>query len=142
MKLPDPIPEAPAFWDDERKAELVRNAMNGAAGQVLLSETDDVRVWSIRLAAGERVGFHRHVLNYFWVATRAGTSRSHYADGEVRDHQYGAGEVRHFEFGEGEFMLHDLQNIGEAEIEFVTVEFKHSANRPLQINQKPISGNP
>ncbi|MBL8789912.1 MAG: hypothetical protein JNM45_05395, partial [Rhizobiales bacterium] len=64
--------------DAARKAELER-AMgegHGMVGQRLLSETDAVRVWRIELRPGERVGFHTHVLNYFWTATSGGKSRS------------------------------------------------------------------
>lgn len=122
-----------ADWPDEIRAEIFANEMNGRVGQELLSETDAVRVWRISLAPGERVGFHRHVLNYFWVAINAGRSRSNYATGETRDAEYQAGDVRHFRFAEGEYMLHDLSNTGETELIFTTVEFKDSPNPPLPV---------
>lgn len=120
-------------WPPGLLAEMQQRSMNGRVGQDLLSETDAVRVWRIVLQPGERVGFHRHVLNYFWVAVNAGKSRSHYATGETRETSYAAGDTRHFHFGPGEFMLHDLENIGDSTLAFVTVEFKVSANAPLQI---------
>ncbi len=120
-------------WSDEVKAELTTNAMNGRVGQDLLSETDDVRIWRIAIAPGERVGFHRHVLNYFWVAINPGRSRSHYATGETLDAEYEAGTTKHFSFARGEFMLHDLENIGDTDLIFTTVEFKKSPNEPLPI---------
>ena len=57
-------------WPAEIKAEFERESRhnNGCVGTELLSETDQVRVWIIRLRPGERVGFHRHVLNYFWTS--------------------------------------------------------------------------
>ena len=120
-------------WSDAIKAELAANAMNGRVGQDLLSETDRVRVWRIVLAPGERVGFHRHVLNYFWVAINPGKSRSHYGTGETRDAEYEAGTTKHFSFGKGAFMVHDLENIGDTELIFTTVEFKDSPNAALPI---------
>ena len=120
-------------WSDEVKAELTTNSMNGRVGQDLLSETDEVRVWRIAIAPGERVGFHRHVLNYFWVAINPGKSRSHYATGETIDTDYEAGATKHFAFANGEFALHDLENIGDTELIFTTVEFKNSPNAPLPI---------
>ena len=123
-----------AGWPPGLLAELRQLEMNGRVGQDLLSETDAVRVWRILLQPGERMGFHRHVLNYFWVAVNAGRSRSHFATGEARETSYTAGDTRHFHFGPGEFMLHDLENIGDSTLAFVTVEFKVSANAPLQIN--------
>ena len=118
----------PGLW-----AELERQAMNGRVGQDLLSETDEVRVWRIVLAPGERIGFHRHVLRYFWVAVNAGRSRSRHADGTVRETAYAAGETRHYAFGPGEFMLHDLENVGDTDLVFTTVEFKASPNPPLPL---------
>ncbi len=90
-------------------------------------------IGQIHLKPGERVGFHRHVLNYFWVAINAGRSLSHYSDGESRETVYEVGTTRHFHFGEGEFMLHDLTNIGDTELIFTTVEFKDLPNSPLPI---------
>jgi quercetin dioxygenase-like cupin family protein len=60
----------------------------------LLSETDHVRVWEIRLAPGERIGFHRHVLDYFWTAVTPGRARSHPEDGTIVEAVYSAGETR------------------------------------------------
>ena len=123
----------------ERKAEMEEAmAGNGMVGQRLLSETDEVRVWTIDLAPGERVGYHKHVLNYFWTATRGGKSRSHYADGRVLDTEYKDGTTRHYIFGPGECMVHDLENIGDTRLSFTTVELKKaSANAPLPLLLKP-----
>jgi beta-alanine degradation protein BauB len=54
-------------WPAAIMAEFEREKLNnnGCVGSTLLSENDKVRVWIIRLAPGERIGFHRHVLNYF-----------------------------------------------------------------------------
>lgn len=113
-------------------------AGNGMVGQRLLSETEEVRVWRIELQPGERVGFHKHVLNYFWTATSSGKSRSRYADGKVADTSYQVGDTRHYYFGAGESMVHDLTNIGETTLSFTTVELKlGSANRPLPLDVKP-----
>ena len=49
---------------DQDEFERETRNPNGCVGTELLSETDKVRVWIIRLRPGERVGFHRHVLNY------------------------------------------------------------------------------
>lgn len=122
-----------ADWHEDIKAEIFTNEMNGRVGHELLSETDEVRVWRINVEPGGRVGFHRHVLNYFWVAINPGKSRSNYATGETRDAEYKAGDIKHFQFNEGEYMLHDLINIGDTELIFTTVEFKNSPNAPLPV---------
>jgi hypothetical protein len=92
-----------------------------------------VRVWEIRLSPGERLHAHRHVLDYFWTEVVAGTSRQHTADGTTREVSYSAGETRHFTFAEGEFLLHDIENAGDSELIFTTVEHLDSANPPLEL---------
>jgi quercetin dioxygenase-like cupin family protein len=118
-----------AEFDDEAKNP------NPCVGQLLLSETGKVRVWRIHLKPGERVGFHRHVLNYFWSAVTAGRGRQHFNDGETREYAYSAGETRHETYGPGEFKVHDLENIGDTDLVFVTVEFLESPNKPMPIPQ-------
>ena len=44
-----------------------------------------------------------------------------------------AGETRHETYGPGEFKVHDLENTGDADMLFMTVEFLASQNSPLQI---------
>ncbi len=130
------------MMDGARKSELeTALAGNGMVGQRLLSETDAVRVWRIELQPGERVGFHTHVLNYFWTATSSGKSRSHYADGRVTDTEYALGTTRHYSFGKGERMVHDLENTGDTVLSFTTVELKiGSANAPLPLAVQPENG--
>ena len=108
---------------------------NGCVGHKLISESDKVRVWRICLRPGERIGFHRHVLDYFWSAVTSGRGRQHFNDGETREYTYSAGETRHEAYGSGEYKVHDLENIGDTELIFVTVEFLDSANKPLAVPQ-------
>ena len=65
-------------WPAEIAAEFEREAKNPnpCVGSTLLSETERTRVWIIRLAPGERIGFHRHVLDYFWTAVSAAAAVS------------------------------------------------------------------
>ena len=57
-------------WPQALKDEFDREARapNGCVGNCLVSDTDRVRVWTIHLQPGERFGFHRHVLDYFWTS--------------------------------------------------------------------------
>ncbi|MDR2256115.1 MAG: hypothetical protein LBE25_08980 [Arthrobacter sp.] len=122
-----------AEWPSEIEADFVANAMNGNVGTRLLSESDHVRVWEIRVAPGDRVPAHRHVLDYFWTAVVPGRSRQRTFDGTTREVSYVAGETRHYTFAEGEYLLHDLENVGETELIFTTVEFLDSKNAPLSL---------
>ena len=120
-------------WPKAFVEELAANQQNGRVGGKLVSETDSLRVWHLHIPPGERLAFHRHVLNYFWTALVPGKALSHYGDGRVVEASYAAGDTKHFTFNEGESMIHDLQNIGSSDLVFVTVEFKQSANQPLPL---------
>lgn len=122
-------------WPADIREEFEREAKspNPCVGTELLSETDTVRVWIIRLQPGERVGFHRHVLNYFWTAVTGGRGRQHVNDGSTVEYGYEPGETRHESYGPGEYKVHDLENLGDEEMVFMTVEFLDSANQPMAL---------
>ncbi len=124
-----------AQWPADIAAEFAREAANPnpCVGSTLLSENERTRVWIIRLAPGERIGFHRHVLDYFWTSVNGGRGRQHVHDGATVEYSYQPGETRHETYGKGEFKVHDLENTGDAEMIFMTVEFKDSANAPLPL---------
>jgi hypothetical protein len=122
-------------WPADIAAEFERESKNPnpCVGLQLLSENERSRVWMIRLAPGERCGFHRHVLDYFWTCISGGRARQYVHDGSIIECSYTAGETRHEAYGPGEFKVHDLANIGDQELVFITVEFKDSANKPLPL---------
>ncbi len=125
-------------WPPAIAAEFERERQNnnGCVGTRLLSESKRVRVWMIRLAPGERIGFHRHVLDYFWTAVTGGRGRQHVHDGRTVEYTYQPGETRHETYGPGEFKVHDLGNLGDKEMVFMTIEFLDSANKPLALPEK------
>jgi len=125
-------------WPAAIMAEFEREKLNnnGCVGSTLLSESDKVRVWIIRLAPGERIGFHRHVLDYFWTSVSAGRGRQHLMDGTTVEYTYQPGETRHETYGLGQYKVHDLENLGNKEMVFMTIEFLDSANKPLVIPDK------
>jgi quercetin dioxygenase-like cupin family protein len=124
-------------WPAALRQEFEREAQspNGCVGSELISESDRVRVWMIRLAPGQRFGFHRHVLDYFWSAVSGGRGRQHLMDGSTVEYTYQPGETRHESYAAGEYKVHDLENIGDKELVFMTVEFLNSVNKPLAIPQ-------
>ncbi|QIZ37192.1 hypothetical protein [Saccharopolyspora sp. ASAGF58] len=123
-------------WSPELRAEFETNSYDGEVGSRLLSANDRVRVWEIRLAPGERWHVHRHVLDYFWTAVNAGRSRQHTSDGTTREVSYDAGETRHFTFAQDQYLLHDIENIGDTDLVFTTVEHLDSANAPLPLDRR------
>ncbi|MEM9317702.1 MAG: hypothetical protein AAGA70_01700 [Pseudomonadota bacterium] len=116
--------------------EFIERANIGEVGDTLVSETDDLRVWHIHAKPGERLKVHTHVLDYFWTIHGPGKARNHQSDGTHFDVEYATGDTKHFSFAEGERMSHSLENIGDTDLIFTTVEFKNSANEPL-----PLSAN-
>src|SRR5438477_6761974 len=107
-----------AAWPQQIAEEYRREEKqhNGCVGQRLLSETERVRVWDIRLKPGERFGFHRHVLDYFWTCITGGRARAHVNDGSTVEYTYTPGETRHEAHEAGHYKVHDLQNIGDKEL--------------------------
>ncbi|MEO1313321.1 MAG: hypothetical protein AAFV27_05525 [Pseudomonadota bacterium] len=126
---PDPF-DGP-HWTPALRAELAVAKTNGAVGMTKVSESARARVWLIEMQPGDRLPFHTHVLDYFWVATTPGTARSRYDDGHVAEVTYAAGDAKHFSFAAGEAMTHDLENIGDTVLCFTTVEYLGSANASL-----------
>lgn len=121
-------------WSPMLVDEFATHAYDPRVGSRLLSEDGRVRVWEIRLAPGERWHAHRHVLDYFWTAINGGTSRQHTSDGTTRDVTYDAGQTRHFTFAAGEYLLHDIENVGDSELVFTTVEHLDSENSALPLS--------
>ena len=124
-----------AQWSPELLAEFERESKNPnpCVGSQLLSENERTRVWMIKLAPGERIGFHRHVLDYFWTSVNGGRGRQHVHDGTTVEYTYQSGETRHETYAAGQFKVHDLENLGDKDMIFMTVEFKDSANKPLAL---------
>ena len=125
-------------WSQALQQEFTREAQsnNPCVGSELVSESDRVRVWTIRLKPGQRFGFHRHVLDYFWTSVSGGRGRQHLMDGSTVEYTYKPGETRHETYGLGAYKVHDLENIGDRELVFMTVEFLNSANKPLTLPQE------
>jgi len=125
-------------WPAAIAAEFEREKLNNnpCVGTTLLSEDERVRVWIIRLKPGERIGFHRHVLDYFWTSVSGGRGRQHLMDGSTVEYTYKPGETRHETYGAGQYKVHDLENLGDKEMVFMTIEFLNSANKPLPVPDK------
>lgn len=126
-------PRAGADWSAAVQDDFAANGHNPRVGTRLLSVNDRVRVWEIRLEPGERIGFHRHVLDYFWTAVTPGEAVSRQGDGTTVKATYSAGQTQHYVYGPGEYKIHDLENVGSTELVFTTVEFLQSANPPLPV---------
>lgn len=93
-------------------------------GTELVLDTDAMRVWHLRLAPGETIGPHRHDRPYFWTVMTDGEGRSRFEDGRDARVTYRSGDTGHFpELNAETRFVHDLTNVGDTELVFVTVEF-------------------
>jgi hypothetical protein len=122
-----------AAWPEALQREYEANEFNGCVGSVLVSETDRLRVWHLYIPSGRRCNFHRHVNDYFWTAHGPGKARGYYHDGRIVDVTHYEGETQHFTFGKGEFFAHSVENIGDTDLLFTTVEFLDGPNNPLPV---------
>ncbi len=102
--------------------ELAAAPGNLTVGTSRLFENDRVRVWEVRLAPGERTPFHAHTVRYLWTCVDPGVGRQRYADGTMKLLRYGTGDTLYLELLPETPMLHDLENVGETPLRFVTVE--------------------
>jgi len=120
-------------WPEGLYDDMKANEFNGVVGSTLVSENDRVRVWHLRLPPGKRCAFHRHVNPYFWSSNSSGKARGFFSDGRIKDVEHYPGETRHYTYRAGEYMLHSVQNIGDSELLFTTVEFLDGPNDALPV---------
>lgn len=125
-----------ADWPGDLHDELARARNNPIVGSKLVSQSDRVRVWHIELKPGERLPFHCHVLDYFWTTTSAGMARTRLTDGSYGDGWCEIGDTEHIHIKRGDCIVHELQNVGDTILSFVTVEFLQSENEPMPLEGK------
>jgi mannose-6-phosphate isomerase-like protein (cupin superfamily) len=106
----------------EYSDELQAAPSNLAVGTSVLLENERVKVWEVRLAPGERGPFHAHTRNYFWTCVDGSVGLQRYADGSYMVRRYEVGETQYSEHSADEPLIHDLENIGDTELRFITVE--------------------
>ncbi|MBD8620845.1 hypothetical protein IFT67_18160 [Sphingomonas sp. CFBP 13728] len=75
------LADSDEIWTPALREELEGSMHNGRVGTHLVSKTNVLRIWHVRLAPGERLGFHTLVPDYFWTALTPGHALSRNADG-------------------------------------------------------------
>lgn len=116
------IVEQGEFDRDEYRIELEAAPENLAVGTALLFENDRVKIWEVRLEPGERGPFHAHTRNYFWTVVEGGRGLQRLADGTFTVRDYHVGDTMFLENTPATALIHDLENIGDATLRYVTVE--------------------
>jgi quercetin dioxygenase-like cupin family protein len=95
----------------------------GPIGDKILFENDQVRVWSVNLAPGQRQGWHKHDLPYLIVPLTKGKNIMYFADGREKETNEAVGEVLWREPG----IPHELLNVSDWNYSNVLIEFKSAA---------------
>jgi hypothetical protein len=120
-----PVEEHGKYDVNDFAGELARAPENREVGTTRRFENDHVRVWEIRLEPGERAAFHLHDQTYFWTVVEPGRGLQRFPDGSTVTRDYTLGETKYLVHSAAEPMIHDLENIGDTLLRFVTVELKH-----------------
>lgn len=114
--------ETGSFDPADFARELAAAADNRQVGTTVWFENDRIRVWEILLAPGERGPFHAHTHNYFWTVISPGRGLQRFADGTLTIRDYTMGETKFLEHTPETALIHDLENVGDTELRFMTVE--------------------
>ena len=103
-------------------AELASAVSNLDVGTTLLFENDLVRVWEVRIEPSERCPFHAHAFPYFWTCVAGGLGRQRSPNGTLMIRRYFDGDTQFSTHSVGDPLIHDLENVGDTVLRFVTVE--------------------
>lgn len=116
-------PATEGTFDPARYAdELAAAPTNLEVGSTLWFSNDRLHVWEVALAPGERGPFHAHTRNYFWTVVAPGRGLQRFADGTYVVRDYAMGDTRFLEHTPDTALIHDLENVGDTPLRFVTVE--------------------
>lgn len=102
--------------------ELAIADTNLEVGTTVWFENDRVRVWEIRLEPGERGPFHAHTRSYFWTVVEPGRGLQRLTDGTFAVREYRMGDTKFMDHTPADPLIHDLENVGDTVLRFVTVE--------------------
>ena len=112
------------FDTNDFAEELESARSNHYIGTALWFEDDRIRVFESKLEPGQRAPFHVHDKTYFWTVVDPGRGLQRFVDGTYVIHEYALGETKRLEHNSAETLIHDLENVGDTTLRFVTVEFK------------------
>ena len=102
--------------------ELAAAPSNLDVGTTVLYENDRVRVWEILLDPGQRGPFHAHTRSYFWTVVEPGRGLQRFDDGTFAVRDYLMGQTKFLDHTPATALIHDLENVGQTRLRFITVE--------------------
>jgi len=119
--------EKGTFNPEDFASELEAATTNGQLGTNMWFENDHIRVWEVRLEPGERGAFHIHDHPYFWTVVEPGRGLQRFIDGRFVIRDYTLGETRYLVHSPDDSLIHDLENVGDTTLRFVTVSLLPSS---------------
>jgi oxalate decarboxylase/phosphoglucose isomerase-like protein (cupin superfamily) len=119
--------EKGTFDPEDFASELEAATTNGQLGTNMWFENDHIRVWEVRLEPGERGAFHIHDHPYFWTVVEPGRGLQRFIDGRFVIRDYTMGETRYLVHSPDDSLIHDLENVGDTTLRFVTVSLLPSS---------------
>ena len=122
MEASPEVVEEGVFDPADFAEELEVAPGNKQLGTTLWFENDRIRVWEVLLAPGERGAFHAHTTNYFWTVVEGSRGLQRFSDGTFVVSDYQVGETKFLEHTPESALIHDLENVGDTMLRFVTVE--------------------
>ena len=117
----DPVDQG-RFDPSEYGDELEVASENLEVGTTLWFHNERLQVWELRLEPGQRGPFHAHTRSYFWTVVEAGRGLSRHQDGTFTVRDYSVGDTQYSEPSASAPLIHDLENVGDTVLRFVTVE--------------------
>ncbi|HEY6635447.1 MAG TPA: hypothetical protein VI141_07515 [Acidimicrobiia bacterium] len=122
MEARSEIVESGVFDRSDYGEELEAAPVNKQLGTTVWFENDRIRVWEVLLEPGERGEFHSHTTNYFWTVVEGSRGLQRFSDGTFVVRDYVVGETKYLEHTPDSALIHDLENVGDSTLRFVTVE--------------------
>jgi hypothetical protein len=122
MEARPEIVESGVFDRSDYGEELEAAPVNKQLGTTVWFENDRIRVWEVLLEPGERGAFHSHTTNYFWTVVEGSRGLQRFSDGTFVVRDYLVGETKYLEHTPDSALIHDLENVGDSTLRFVTVE--------------------
>lgn len=122
MEARPEIVESGVFDPSDYGEELEAAPVNKQLGTTVWFENDRIRVWEVLLEPGERGEFHSHTTNYFWTVVEGSRGLQRFSDGTFVVRDYLVGETKYLEHTPDSALIHDLENVGDSTLRFVTVE--------------------
>ena len=112
------------YSQEDFASELDDAPGNRNVGTTLWFENDHVRVWEVRLEAGQRAPFHTHSQTYFWTCIDPGKGFQRFPDGTAQEFDFTLGETVFSKISVDDPMVHDLENLDDHLVRFVAIELK------------------